>query len=344
MGVRGYLNFVSKIPNLSAAQESADLTFLDGNCFLHKFVANLDHFLDWEKRLEEITLAVISGFDKLFSKYRGKIIVVFDGIPPHPKQYRQKERRNNSCSLAVFLLPGTFLMSHLQRIIVSKYSAPNRLFSLSTEEGEGEQKIFEILRRMTRVGYYRYRIVSYDSDVVILSQILVWTTDVDIVVEIPTLKSRIKTIGIKKLNKFFSNNHYDITKLMLLCSMSGNDFLPKIKEVSYLQKTFTMIKTGSIKCYEDLARPCGGCRYASQYVSILRWYIGYFLAPDTNESAPRAEDIEDVPCCRCIVDEVRAGKINVIQDAENSGYLENVLSVHAVRKNLLCQNGLLLKQ
>lgn len=311
MGVKGYLYNIKKNCKKSYTEgiilDEIDVLLIDGNCILHQSLQEFDHIINPD--IESIMKTTINNFENILGMFNKsnnfKIIIFFDGIPPIPKQFCQLKRRENSYSLNVLLLPNTKLMNRLEQIIISRFNSVYCFINGCTIKGEGEHKIFNS-------SFFNFSdnskilIISFDSDVVILAQLL---NKKYIYVFVPTFDM---TIDIEKLNNIFdqkglinlSENNFN--RLYLFCVLCGNDFFPKIydmKELNSLEIFKFLCKNSYVNSFNDISTlecTLGGCieNHVKIYVELWTWYMEYFKYRKTISTI--AYQLEDTPCCFCI--------------------------------------------
>ncbi len=291
MGVYGYLSWLRRNNRkcfLQHLEKKPELQIIDGNCLLHYYLIpddldkSIEYFID-----------AIKEYRKIFKK----TIIVFDGIPPTPKQICQKKRRqNSSLSFHTFILPNTSEMNKIEKVLVENFQDDFCEFLSSNSIGEGEQKIFDIIKKN---NYSNLVIYTSDSDVVILSQIF-----------------KIKWVFI-----FYNKEWIDIEKLfsidknilLILSIFQGNDFFPKIIDTLdwNLDNLFYFVK--KIKKNDDFFiffKNClevitldfckFNCLNTDQYIHQIHWFINYFLShKQIDIRDPYIETYS--PCCFCIL-------------------------------------------
>ena len=114
-----------------------------------------------------------------------KIYVCFDGVPPLPKMYQQKQRRFKSVMTKSILeknsswntnqiTPGTNFMKKLDIFLSEKFSNMNNIiFNGSENPGEGEHKICHYIRENgIKLQDKTKMIYGLDADLIMLGLIL----------------------------------------------------------------------------------------------------------------------------------------------------------------------------
>lgn len=276
-----------------------DSYYLDGNCLLHDCINEL--FVH-ENPYKNIRKALIKIFSAQIQKHKSNVYyIVFDGIPPLTKQTCQKKRRLKKDNLGCELLPCTPLMKEIEKIIVEEFVCDYIFLFKSSELGEGEQKIFKLIRENNSNINKKILVYSLDSDTIILSQILQHQVDnLNLFTTIPSFEL---FVDIKKLNKiFFRKKKFNIQKFLLFCFICGNDFIPTHKEVIDNDKLYSLFCKEDINSFSDLSiyechKQCE-TKQVESYCSIWNWYYEYFT---TNENLDCESYIfNDTPCFYCI--------------------------------------------
>jgi 5'-3' exonuclease len=291
MGVRGYLWMIQKcIPkSIVSISNYYDSIYIDGNCIIHSVIGD---FIGFDEEI--IIKAIYSRFESLVKKFDYKqLYIVFDGIPPLPKQYCQKLRRQNKRDeMSTFILPNTRLMKRIETEISNLLSDKIKLCS-SDINGEGEQKIIQILKKDPESSIL---IFTADSDIIILCQILLYTVNKFITVRTSTL-----TINVNEVHKKMSVK-FNIEELLHFCQVCGNDFFPKLTELKDATCQ-SIYQQGHEISFEKLAATECTCNMDREqvlkYINLKLWYKEYFK---TNEYIScDYYEYTTCPCCYCLV-------------------------------------------
>lgn len=243
---------------------------------LEKFISNPEHFyLDANSIIydvinskvgkdEEICLAVIAKIEEyiaLVSPTKSTTIA-FDGVAPKAKLEQQRQRRfksayQNRIKKKLFkkdeswdtakITPGTPFMILLTEMLKQHPFANTRITS-SDEYGEGEHKIFEIIREDSSND--RHVIYGLDSDLIMLAMLhLDITPNIFLFRETPhyvkTIDSslnsdenylmNVKALADTILHEMGGGNIFDY---VFISFMMGNDFMPHFPALN--------IRTGGI--------------------------------------------------------------------------------------------------
>lgn len=312
MGVRGYLWMLQKcIPKsiITTPMSVFDTIYVDGNCVIHDVV---DHLT--ELSVEIVAEAVRLEFEKLLSSFTyEKAYVVFDGVPPKPKQYCQRLRRiNPSNEISPYILPGTTVMAAIEEAVKTLCNSTVTLNG-SDQPGEGEHKIMGIIRT-NPMG--KILILTSDSDLVILSQVLMYGgIEARIFV-----KTRALMVDVNRVHARMSKM-FTVDSLLYFCRACGNDYFPKLEELRdatcaeifrrHMRANprlrglldFDMEVTELIgiqptdlsvgRCVCDLDE-----EHKRIYYNLALWYVKYFT---TNECLSCEHyELDTTPCCHCL--------------------------------------------
>uniref|UniRef100_A0A6C0JPM8 Xrn1 N-terminal domain-containing protein n=1 Tax=viral metagenome TaxID=1070528 RepID=A0A6C0JPM8_9ZZZZ len=340
MGVKGFFYMIKKHFKYShTTLPFYDYLFIDGNCILHYCIESFENAIPF--CLNEVIEAIIKKMEELINKYsiKKKVYIVFDGIPPLPKQYCQKVRRENSDKLSIFLLPGTKMMREIESKIVSYFKSDFIEIVESDKDGEGEQKIFLILKEIYVPGETSL-ILSVDSDVIILAYILLSDPMFNHKIFVESSGFKI-TVNVNSLKLVLP-----INDLLLFCVLCGNDFFPKLEELKSFtttqnMKILKMVVESNNKIFEDISEGicvlnCDNTKVLN-YLNLIRWYKEYFT---TNISKPCLPyDYEISPCCYCISTKIKSLKDNNeevnLDIPEIQNYLQYVLQPNQM-SNIYC--------
>jgi 5'-3' exonuclease len=181
------------------------------------------------------------------------LYIAFDGVAPAAKMEQQRTRRyktlnrtsGNSGWNTAAITPGTKFMAKLMAKIrgnIKRISgtAKKVVFSGSNEEGEGEHKLFEYMRKQGK-NNDRVAIYGLDADLIMLALAHVnLCENIYICRESPefglseefTSKNKLLCLDVKKLAKSISDTmeyddpHETVLDYVFLCFLLGNDFLP----------------------------------------------------------------------------------------------------------------------
>jgi len=254
---------------------------------------------------EDFEMAVINAVSEKIKFYiqliqpTNSVLIAFDGVAPFAKMEQQRTRRYKTLFMKNInsdfgkkganwntsaITPGTLFMNKLSRFLElefknseAKYKVKNIIVSGSNEQGEGEHKLYEKIRKS---DYFNDNIAVYglDADLIMLSIFhLKYCNNIYIFRETPEfLKNSIPIhekndkpeephfIDVKHLsNSILSEMNCKfkdpirIHDYVFLCFFLGNDFLPHFPAMN--------IRTHGIQGLLDIYRLCIG-NYADRFL------------------------------------------------------------------------------
>lgn len=309
MGVHGYRTLLIKKHKkcIVELKDYYDYVFIDGNCTLHDtFINGIDYELQFEN--------IYNKFINLFNKFKSlHYYIVFDGQAPLNKQITQRERRENNFDDSSLFLPGIFIIDELEIFLMEKFDSNVTLIS-SSELGEGEQKIFIKLKQLDLNNTNNILLISLDTDVIILAQLLLLNKEINIDVYIHTIveqesnkKDIIFNVNLLNINMFKGNLNEN--NLLLLAFLCGNDFIiknttfEKFKTASDLYKNFidnNIINISQLsfsKCAHKCIRKITE-KNIKIYSNLFNWYKLYFLKNEFISC--KSYLFKETPCCFCL--------------------------------------------
>ncbi len=206
---------------------------------------------------DKIILEVKNYLDDLLSKVDTKLVyIALDGVPTLAKMLEQKKRRfigdlidklvskyalpyNFNKSL---ISPGTKFMKKVITYLNNEEFQNDTIISDTNDTGEGEFKILDYIRKNKIDDFVIY---SPDADLIVLSMIL-WTENKESKIKILRFDSNTGVLNIIHLNSlinyfiFYQEERIKmeldqikyIRDLCLIFTIFGNDFLPKIEQIS----------------------------------------------------------------------------------------------------------------
>jgi hypothetical protein len=322
MGVRGFLYMIKTVYQSSIVlPRDSDLLIIDGNCILHEVISEFMYLLNPE--LSQIVQSIVQRFKKIILDHKTEsVIICFDGIPPLPKQLCQKRRRVDNFSISAFLLPKTRLTNTIESELIRYLKCDYVDIYSSHVAGEGEQKMIQILKKNPDKSV---TLISYDSDVVILSLLQVSSRTSNVFVEVPSFNI---TIDIHRLfGKLEATGM--IENLLWACMLCGNDFFPTFRRFKNMSTTdiFTIIKKGNLRDFEDLyfENKCScGNENAQVYVSLFEWYKTYFSTNEFISADPYIS--EETPCVYCILKAGKGKLVDFSYNCSSEDHLKYVLT------------------
>lgn len=280
MGIPSYFSHILKNHNVVKRldhhkhKNNIDILLMDCNSIVYNVVYSLDTISN-PYSLNINTIIIEEVFKEIekhieFINPNHLCIIAFDGVAPLAKMKQQRDRRyksaifnsykksnSNKCIFDTSqITPGTVFMNQLSKTLKHTFDAHknsfkcNIKFTGTTDEGEGEHKLFEFIREFkTYCQKKTVYIYGLDSDLIILSlEHLKYTSN--IVLYRDTFKKNADKS--KKHNNKLQSNMFDImdmsdfsqsilkeielvneqkpqqriTDYALLSFFLGNDFLP----------------------------------------------------------------------------------------------------------------------
>lgn len=167
MGIPFY--FVSLIKSHAAITRpvrlllETDVFGVDFNCLIHRYID--------ESNPVQSVVDAFAHIVKSICRPR-KILIAMDGVVPYGKIVHQRYRRMRSKeSTEIFdrnqISPGTPYMKELEKALVARF--PNAIMSSTEEEGEGEHKLFKMLKDIPEEERKDVMIYGLDADLILIS-------------------------------------------------------------------------------------------------------------------------------------------------------------------------------
>lgn len=279
MGIPSYFSYILKNHNVIKRldhhkhKNNIDILLMDCNSIIYNIVYSLNTNNNSNLNINIIIEKVFKEIKKhiKFINPRHLCIIAFDGVAPLAKMKQQRDRRYKSAifnsykkseSRIVFdtsqITPGTDFMNQLTKTLKKSFDTHTNSFNCNvkftgtTDEGEGEHKLFEFIREFkTYCQKKTIYIYGLDSDLIILSlEHLKYTSN--IVLYRDTFKKNTDRQNKSIENDRLQSNMFDImdmtdfsqsilreikleneqtpqqriTDYALLSFFLGNDFLP----------------------------------------------------------------------------------------------------------------------
>jgi 5'-3' exonuclease len=296
MGIPYYFSYlIQKHRQCVSKLEGLELIhnlFIDSNSIIYDSLNN--DFLNKNQYEEAIIKSVLVKIEDIIAiiKPQDNIYIAFDGVPPFAKINQQKNRRyktayqNNilkkqsdwdSCAIT----PGTTFMANLNSVLREYFANKkyynisnaiiNVVLSLSDTPGEGEHKLFTILRQTPALHNKTIVLYGMDSDLFMLSlNNLKYTQNIFLYRETPlfinnldkSLDPKEKYIININILAFIiycvltnqdtcannnlivdrCNSYYNkIEDYIFICFLLGNDFLPHFPAINIRINGFTIL-------------------------------------------------------------------------------------------------------
>lgn len=286
MGIPSYFSYVLKnhkiIKKLIDVNRTNAHLFLDANSIIYDVI----YAFSKEKEIEnhEVYDEVYNKIMAIIKKIKpANTFVSFDGVVPLAKMKQQKQRRYKSYITKKILkktswntnaiTPGTKFMNDLDDYLFDKFSRCKEIiFSGSKENGEGEQKIFQYIRKnhpieandSIKKEKVNEKLIIYglDADLIMLSLIhLPYNENIylyretrhftyikgidpetDYLFNMNEMGSQIcDMLNVNELsesnrsngsNEKINSKHKIIQNYCFLCFLCGNDFLPHFPSIN----------------------------------------------------------------------------------------------------------------
>ena len=310
MGIPYYFSYlIQKHRQCVSKLESLDLIhnlFIDSNSIIYDSLNSINYLNKNDYEISIVKSVIVKIEEIILSiKPQENIYIAFDGVPPFAKINQQKNRRYktayqnkvlkkdtlwDSCAIT----PGTTFMTNLNNLLNDYfnnkkfYNSNNNIItvtlSLSDEYGEGEHKLFAILRNNKLLHTKTIVLYGMDSDLFMLSlNHLKYTQNIFLYRETPLFISALDKsldpnekyiININKLANIIyllltnqdTYTHIDTHNLIVgqssdfynkiedyifICFLLGNDFLPHFPAINIRINGFTII----LELYQKLFKP-----------------------------------------------------------------------------------------
>ena len=280
MGVPSFFNWLikNKIINdliLNNIPINIDYLFIDTNCLMHPCVnyiidkyknneLNIDKTKPIRTQIENFIIEEIEHYIlKLLETVKPKITyMAIDGVAPMGKILQQRQRRykylydqkditeveDNQLKYpisSIELTPGTNYMERLHKQF-TKFAKKNKIiYSSYLEEGEGEHKILQFIRKKTK-STDTFVIYGLDADLLFLSLSISSNNKIYVMRESSVFSNIIENdkknrndksdttisdynyVDIDQLKIMIESMGISINDFIIICFLIGNDFIPKI--------------------------------------------------------------------------------------------------------------------
>lgn len=139
-----------------------DVLGIDFNCLIHRY-------LDESNPIESVVNAFASILEKICKPKQ--LFIALDGVVPYAKIVHQRYRRMRHSEESTFdrnqISPGTPYMKELEDALSSRF--PYAKISPTSEPGEGEHKLFQMLRDIPIENRKSVCIYGLDADLILIS-------------------------------------------------------------------------------------------------------------------------------------------------------------------------------
>lgn len=232
MGIKDYLKHIPQEYPLEKSR-NYDYVYLDCNYMCHYLIYKCESDIDLYSK-------ILNYWDYLAStiKIKKEIFLIFDGeydteILSNPKYQthllRAKSKPKSDKYDAQSIGPGTQILKTFRDLlsdVIDRYKKINKLnfkVTINSDNTKGEADI-KILNTIYNSEQNNICICSKDSDMILIAQSLCINKSINI--DILSNFRPIKFVDVKK----FSSFGLDYVLIVLLL---GNDYLPKISNISY---------------------------------------------------------------------------------------------------------------
>ena len=279
MGIPYYfqkvVNEFHPLANVPIRLNNVDLFCLDFNSVIHNsanaFVKRNKH-ATYAEIIDNIIQSLIDLINIVPAQ---TIYVAIDGLCPMAKIIQQRKRRfmnapanvvNATEWNSLIVTPGTSFMKQLDEgihdFVKKNEKLLNIVFSPSSQEGEGEQKIFDYIKEKYSI-YDNPNIVIYglDADLIMLSliqsqpniRLLRENSCFHIASGNKKLKTNYITLNIGDLRKAIESKYeINVDEYVILCFLLGNDFIPSVSYLSIKDDGIEKILKAYRQCSKEL--------------------------------------------------------------------------------------------
>jgi 5'-3' exoribonuclease 1 len=266
MGIPSYFSYIlRKHPYIVTKITTADNLYIDSNSIIYDMASTLENTDNFESKL--IIRRVCEKIEYYLNLIQPKrVIIAFDGVPPMAKIKQQRERRYKSWILqrmsgvstswnTIQITPGTAFMKELDIALHSYFKNYEKKYeyfklSTSTEEGEGEHKIFSFIRENPDMHKEQNTLVyGLDSDLIVLSLNHLTYGSIKLLREAPAFMLDDRELHVLDVPKLAEGIKEIIgeTKLpdyIFMTLLLGNDFMPHFPALNLRTTGFdTLLQT-----------------------------------------------------------------------------------------------------
>lgn len=222
---------------------------IDGNCLIHRYL-----------KPEDPVKSVLDAIDHITSEtcLADNVIIAMDGLVPYAKIVQQRYRRMRKKEVDEpfdrnQISPGTPYMKELEAGIRSRF--PHFILSGTLEPGEGEHKLFQMMRNQKHESICIY---GLDADLILLcmSQYKLSAPDQFYLLREsgefndPKLKeAEFATLSVWELRRSLGMDVEQYIALSVLCF--GNDFMPNLGMFSLREDGYSR----ALHIYEKAGKP-----------------------------------------------------------------------------------------
>lgn len=280
MGIPSYFNFILQnhatiINNIKHVR--CDYLFVDSNSLIYDTIYEFEDEVPNDNQV--IYSKVYDKLNDLIALNNPSVLtyICFDGVPPLPKMYQQRQRRFKSLMTKKILnknlektwntnqiTPGTDFMNHLDSFLSEKFSNnPKIKFSGTFENGEGEHKICDYVRKHKDSMKNKNKVIyGLDADLVMLGLLLLLdskniflykeTKHFSYISKVKEENNYYFNVGklAEEIHVILQNNNLEqsICDYIFLCFLCGNDFMPHLPSINIRNKGIDNL----LKVYQEL--------------------------------------------------------------------------------------------
>lgn len=301
MGIPSYYTYLIKNHGkiLEKFAGSPEHFYLDANSIIYDVVNSFPFEPFGKNDDEEICRTIIQKLEEYLALVSAtkSVTIAFDGVAPRAKLEQQRQRRfksayQNKVKKQIFknkkyqisdfwdtakITPGTPFMMMLTKMVKEKFR--DIRVTSSDEDGEGEHKIFKIIRKKKFSETDRHIIYGLDSDLIMLAMLhLDITPNIFLFRETPhyikTIDSSLDDnekylMNIQLLAEtLLSDMNSNVFDYVFISLMMGNDFMPHFPSLN--------IRTGGInkilEAYKLLGKDIITVNRSKKKI-VIQWHI-----------------------------------------------------------------------
>jgi 5'-3' exonuclease len=228
-----------------------DVLGVDFNCLIHRYLKE-----------EDPVQSVVDAFEHIVNEIcRPKhLLIAMDGVVPYAKivQQRYRRMRTPENESPIFdrnqISPGTPYMKELEKALAARF--PYASMSGTLEEGEGEHKLFQMIRKLPESERKTISIYGLDADLILIclqhmnvSQTMTLLRESGEFNDPKLETAEFSTLLIQSLAKELPLSVDQYIALSVLCF--GNDFMPNLGMFSLREGGYER----ALEVYEKAGNP-----------------------------------------------------------------------------------------
>ena len=262
-----------------------DVLGVDFNCLIHRYLKE-----------DNPIQSVVDAFEHIVNEIcRPKhVLIAMDGVVPYSKivQQRYRRMRTPESTSTVFdrnqISPGTPYMKELEQALASRF--PLATISGTGEEGEGEHKLFHMIRKLPESERRTSTIYGLDADLILIclqhsgvSQSMTLLRESGEFNDPKLAEAEFSNLSIQSLLKEIPIPIDQYIALGILCF--GNDFMPNLgmfslREGGYERALEIYAKAGNPNLLEFEGRDTFLETAEKQELSVLKERISLRRRPE----------------------------------------------------------------